>query len=165
MFGTKTPAAGTPILPLNDLWQKVWALNRPTAPYQIREGQAEGVHLVAEWKIVDAQWYQIFAKAGLKKTFKVLLWFDEIKHEVRAVDQEFSVAWEAGVPRIGAAVSAFRGQKFESSFGQAYAFTEDLGYGQVYKYRFNTQELKEPLQQVITGGGWTYRPVAFGSLK
>ena len=57
-----------------------------------------------------------------------------------------------------------RGQKVGVEFGTAYAFTEQLDYGQVYNYRFATKELKEPITQVVTGNGWTYRGVAFGKL-
>ena len=35
---------------------------------------------------MDAQWYEIFAKAGLSKAFKVLMKFDEAAGVVRAVD-------------------------------------------------------------------------------
>ncbi|MCJ7433097.1 MAG: hypothetical protein MUO77_06375, partial [Anaerolineales bacterium] len=45
------------------VYDRIMALNRPTAPYQIIDGRAKGVDLIAEWKIVDAQWYEIFAKA------------------------------------------------------------------------------------------------------
>lgn len=50
-----------------------WGLNRDTAPFVIRDGRPEGVDLVVEWKIVDAQWYEIFAKAGVQRLFKVLM--------------------------------------------------------------------------------------------
>ena len=46
----------------------------------------------------------------------------------------------------------------------AYAFTEDGGYGQVYRYKFATAEIKTPLQQAVTDSGWTWRGVAFGKL-
>jgi len=36
--------------------------------------------------------------------------------------------------------------------------------GQVYKYRFNSSELKKPLQEVVTKAGWSWKPVAFGRL-
>ena len=32
---------------------------------------------MAEWRIVDAGWYEIFAKANLEKAFKVLMRLDE----------------------------------------------------------------------------------------
>lgn len=40
----------------NILRDMLMALNRPTAPYQIIDGASENVDLIAEWKIVDAQW-------------------------------------------------------------------------------------------------------------
>jgi hypothetical protein len=84
--------------------------------------------------------------------------------EVRAVDREYTVAWSAGVPKLTLSVTAFRGQKQEVKFGKAYAFTETLRPGEVYNYRFNTKEIKQPIQDAVTRCGWTYRGVAFGKL-
>jgi len=162
--GTKKPAAGIAPKSASEVKAAILALNRPTAPYVIRDGAPENVDLVAEWRIVDATWYEIFAKAGLKKVFKVLMKLDPEKHEVRAVDQEYSVEWRAGVPKLSLAAEAFRGQKKEISFGTAYAFTENLEFGQVYRYKFNTGEIKGPLQEAVTGAGWAFWGVAFGKL-
>jgi len=159
LTSTRKPAAGVPVLPADQVKQKLLALNRPTAPWKIVDGAADGVDVVAEWKVVDAQWYEIFAKAGLKKSFRILMKLDPEKHEVRAQDREYEVSWSAGVPKLSIAASAFRGQKQEISFGTAFAFTEELKPGQVYNYRFNTNELKKPLQDAVTSSGWTYRGV------
>jgi len=43
--------------------------------------------------------------------------------------------------------------------GAGYAYTEEAGPGQVYKYRFNTGELKKPLQDAATSNGWAYKGV------
>ena len=59
---------------------------------------------------------------------------------------------------------SFRGQQAELSFGAAYAFTETGGYGEVYRYKFSTGEIKTPLQDAVTAAGWTWRGVAFGRL-
>jgi hypothetical protein len=162
--GTKKPTAGVAPKSVSEVKAAILALNRPTAPYVVRDGGPENVDLVAEWRIVDATWYEIFAKAGLKKVFRVLMKLDPEKHEVRAVDQEYSVEWRAGVPKLSLSAEAFRGQKKELSFGTAYAFTENLEFGQVYRYKFNTGEIKGPLQEAVTGAGWTFRGVAFGKL-
>jgi hypothetical protein len=140
------------------------AINRPTAPFQIRPGDSDEPDLVAEWKIVDASWYQIFAKAHLEKAFKILMRLDDAAKEVRAVDQEWSVEWRAGVPQLGLAASAFRGQTMSIEFGKAYGFTEQLNVGEIYNYRFATSELKDPLQKAVAAVGWRWRPVAFGKL-
>ena len=51
------------------------------------------------------------------------------------------------------------------SFGKALAFREeDLHYGKVYDYRFDTREMTAPLVDVVTGAGWAWKPVAFGKL-
>ncbi|MBI5839518.1 MAG: hypothetical protein HZB19_05395 [Chloroflexi bacterium] len=142
----------------------MFALNRETAPYQIIDGTAENVNLIAEWKIVDAKWYEIFAKASLKKVFRIYMKFDETKHEVRAKDEEYTVEWRAGVPSLSMSASKLQGQTTSVEFGTAYAFTEELKPGQVYKYRFSTNEIKKPIQETVAACGWTYKGVAFGKL-
>jgi hypothetical protein len=162
-FGKK-PAKDMPVLPSSEVRQRLLALNRETAPYQIIDGSSENVDLIAEWKIVDAKWYEIFAKANLTKVFRIYMKFNEDKHEVRAKDEEYTVEWRAGVPSLSMTASKFQGQKTSIEFGTAYAFTEELQPGQVHKYRFNTNEMKKPLQEAVTACGWTYKGVAFGKL-
>jgi hypothetical protein len=161
---TKRPAAGTPVLSRQEVLDRLMSLNRSTAPFHLIDGSEEMVDLIAEWKIVDAQWYEIFAKAGLSKVFKIYLKLDPEAHEVRAMDREYSVSWKAGVPTLSVAVSAFKGQTQSVEFGKAYAFTETLAPGQVYNYKFDTREIKKPIQDTVTGCGWTYKGVAFGKL-
>ncbi|WP_233213310.1 hypothetical protein [Mycobacterium hubeiense] len=162
--GTSKPDPGVAPVPPEQLYHMLLGLNRPTAPWGVRSGAPEGVDLVAEWKIVDASWYEIFAKAHLERAYKVLMRFDPPTTTVRATDQEWMVEWEAGVPQLSLQASGFRGQKTEVSFGTAYAFTETGQYGEVYNYRFNSSELKTPLKATINGAGWTYQAVAFGKL-
>ena len=162
--GSKAPAAGVAKLPAAELRTALLALNRDTSPWQVRDGAPEGCDLVAEWKIVDARWYEIFAKASLTKVFKVLMKLDEAKGEVRSVDQEWTVEWRAGVPVLALSIEAFRGQKVEMSFGAAVGFREDLSLGKIYEYRFATKEIKEPLQDAVTSSGWSWKGVAFGKL-
>ncbi|UJW84491.1 hypothetical protein [Devosia sp. SL43] len=163
--GSKSAPAGVARRPAATLRQALLDSNRDTAPFLIRDGAPEGCDLVAEWKIVDARWYEIFAKASLTKVFKVLMKLDEAKGEVRAVDQEWTVEWRAGVPTLSLSVETFRGQKTEFSFGTAYAFKEDLsGYGKVYQYKFATNEIKDPLVAVAQQNGWGWKGVAFGKL-
>ncbi len=162
LTSTRRPSPGTPKMTPEELRTTLLSLNRHTAPYQVIDGQGEGVDLIAEWKIVDAQWYEIFAKAGLKKVYRIYLKLDAEKHEVRAQDRAFTVTWRVGVPTISASVESFRGQQQSIEFGTGYAFTETLAFGQVYKYRFSTREIKKPIQDAVTGCGWTYKGVAFG---
>jgi hypothetical protein len=162
-FGKKRDK-NIPVLSASEVRERLLGLNRETAPYQIVDGSAENVDLIAQWKIVDAKWYEIFAKANLTKVFRVYLKFDESKHQVRAKDEEYTVEWKAGVPSLSVSASKFQGQTTSIEFGTAYAFTEELKPGQVYKYRFNTNEIKKPIQETIAACGWAYKGVAFGKL-
>ncbi len=164
LTGTKRPKAGVATVAPEALKEAILAVNRDSAPFRIFLSDEPGVDLVAEWKIVDAKWYEIFAKAGLKKTFAIKMRLDEDKREVRAVDEEYSIEWRAGIPSLSLEVSGFRGQKSEISFGTAYAFTEEFKPGQVYNYRFNSAELKNPLREAVLANGWSWRGVAFGKL-
>jgi hypothetical protein len=163
LFGRK-PDKNAPVLGADEVKERLLALNRPTAPYRIVDGGPEQVDLIAEWRIVDAQWYEIFAKAGTTKVFRIYLKFDPAKHEVRAQDREYSVEWRAGVPALSLSTTKFQGQMTSVEFGTAYAFTEELKPGLVYNYRFNTGELKKPIQEAVAACGWSYKGVAFGKL-
>jgi hypothetical protein len=164
LTSTKRPASGTPVLQATEVIERLKALNRPTAPWGVIDGRSEGVDLIAEWKIVDARWYEIFAKAGLAKVFRIYLKLDDATKEVRAQDREYEVSWVAGVPKLSIAGSTFKGQTKSIEFGAAYGFTEDLTIGQQYKYRFETGEIKKPIQEAVTACGWIYKGVAFGKL-
>jgi hypothetical protein len=83
---------------------------------------------------------------------------------VRGKDEEFTVAWRAGVPSLSISATKFQGQMTSVEFGAAYAFTEELKPGEVYNYRFSTNEIKKPIQEVVAACGWGYKGVAFGKL-
>jgi hypothetical protein len=140
------------------------AVNRKTAPFHVRDGKPEGVDLVAEWRILDAQWSEIFEEAGIERTFKMLMKVDEAADEVRAVDQEWEVEWHKGVARLSLAASAFRGRTWERSYGAGYAFREDGSFGKIYEYRFDSGEIRAPLIDAAHAAGWGWHAVAFAKL-
>jgi len=169
----KAPAAvplSTPRIPsINtdpsaDIRSRLLALNRPTAPWQIIDGKSEGVDLIAEWRIVDAQWKEVFSKAKLTQSFRIYMKFDPAKKEVRTMDKETTVQWQGGFPSFHGEASTFKGQQTSISIGMGYAFTETLASGQVYKYRFNSNEMKKPIQDTVKEAGWKYKGIAFGKL-
>lgn len=156
---TRYPEEGTPLLGTEDLKKKIISVNRATAPFQIKDGMEEGVDFIAEWKIVDASWYQIFAKASKQDTFKIYLKIHPETNEVRALDKRFKVEWEAGIPKLSFSASAFVGQQQSVEYGTEYAFTEKGEFGNVYNYRFATSEIKKPIQDAVTSCGWIYKGV------
>jgi hypothetical protein len=164
LSSSKKPKPGTQVCSPEEVLNKLLSLNRSSAPFRIIDGKAEKVDLIVEWKIMDEEWHKIFADAEVKKVFKIYLKLNPAEHQVRAMDREYTVEWEADAPSLSISVSSFKGQSQSIEFGKAYAFSEELGPGKVYKYRFDTRELKGPIQETVTGCGWTYKGVAFGKL-
>jgi len=168
LTGSRSAPKGVQAESVAKLHERLMDINRETAPFKIRSGAPEGVDLVAEWKIVDAKWYSIFAKAGTKRVFKVLMNLDTAKHEIRAQDQSWEVEWELGAPNLQLSASAnakaFKGVSWEKSYEKVWAFREDLSYGTIYEYYFDTNEIKKPLKDATAAAGWGWRGVAFGKL-
>lgn len=163
LTGTKKPKDDIPVLPSEQVHANLLALNRSDAPFVIRE-DGDNADLISEWRIVDSEWYEIFAKAGLSKVSQVLMRFDTEKDEVRSTDRWWTVKWTAGIPELSIDKESSKGQGNYKEFGKAYAFTAEGKFGEVYNYRFDTDELKNPLQDVVTSSGWTWRAVTFGDL-
>jgi hypothetical protein len=161
--GIKHAQEGVAPIPREELEQRLLALNNGQIPFVVRAGSGgkEG-DVVAEWRIVDADWYEIFAKASLKMSHKVYVGLSVKDNEARILEESWEVEWRAGVPTLSISAEAFRGRTFTSkSFGTAYAWrgVNPLDYGQVYDYRFDVSEMKDPIAEIVTSGGWTYRPV------
>ena len=109
--GVKEPEEGTPVLPRDELAERLMAVNEDRVPFTVAAGKGgEEGDLVAEWKIVDATWYEIFAKAGLEKSHRILLVLDEKENEVRALEQSMDVEWSAGVPNLSFSAEKFQGR-------------------------------------------------------
>ncbi len=159
--GVKRPDEDSVIITEPELRDRLLAMNDERLPFAIRPGDIG--ELEAEWKIVDASWYEIFGKAGLTKTHRIHLTLDEAKHEARALEESLDVEWQAGVPRLSFSAEKFQGRTLGSkSFGTGYAFTsiDPLDFGKAYSYRFDVSEMKDPIVQTILDAGWTYVPVA-----
>lgn len=161
--GIKRPDSDTVVRSPDHVRAALLEVNRPTAPFVVREGNADEPEFVAEWRIVDTEWRQVFAKAGVTKVFQVKMRLDPDNSEVRAIEEEWEVKWANGpIPHLSKA--AFRGRKYEKSWSSEYAFNEHGQFGEVYKYRFSTSEIKKPLKKAVTESGWTWRSVAFAKL-
>lgn len=164
--GIKRPDSGTAVLPPEHVRAAILGINRPTAPFVIREsGEGDQGELVAEWRVIDHQWHQVFAEARVYKAFRVSMRLDVENTEVRALDQEREVSWVRGVPSVSFSASAGRGRISQKSYSsEATPFYEHGESGQIYKYRFNTSEIKNPLKEAVLSSGWTWRSVGFGKL-
>jgi hypothetical protein len=160
LTGVKRPAPGVPPIGKDELFKKIKGLANEKTPFVIKA--SDETDLVIELNIVDAKWYEIFAKAGLKKTYRILLLLDDAKNEVRALEQMGELSFRAGVPTANFSAEYFQGRTLtHKEFGTAYAFKEKdpTSFGKVYEYRFDVDDVKGPLIETVTGSGWSYVPV------
>jgi hypothetical protein len=157
--GSKPAKPGAAPVGVEDRRSALLGFNRATAPWQVRDGAEDGCDLVAEWRIVDAEWQGIFFQYGLEKVFRVKLKFDEDAHEVRNVDEQATVTWRDGIPSVSKSWS--RGQINDIQSGTALGFTEQGEFGEVYNYTFRSREIKNPLRDAVTEHGWGWKAVSF----
>jgi hypothetical protein len=154
-----TPAAGKTIL-----IERLLALNDTSKPYHIMKGV--DTDLIAEWKIVDAEWYGVLNKNGLRQAYKALLLVDEARHSVRCFEELGTVSWTVGlkgpIPTVSYARSFFRGRIL---YSKQYA----RGYGlrqlappeprKIYEYKFDINEIRGPIIVTVEESGWEWVPV------
>ncbi len=159
LTNTRRPEPGVLSRSPDEVRSALLGINRDSAPFAIRDGEEDEVSLVAEWRIVEERWHDVFGRAGLKDVFRILLQIHPQSREVRALDVRYTLAWEAGFPTLRLSASGSRGQQWSYSAGTGYTFTEELGPEQVYDYRFRTAEIRRPVQDAVTAAGWTYRGV------
>lgn len=161
--GTKRPEDGIVPRSPQEVYQALLSVNRPDAPFVVRDGGPEGVDLVSEWRITDPAWYQYFAAVNMSKSFKVHMRLNTSKGEVRAVDRTLEVDWIHGVPQLKFP-EVGRGQTKQVEKVWSLGRDKDGDFGVQSEVSFSSSDLKSPLQKATTGAGWTWRGVAFGKL-
>ncbi len=128
------------------LVQRLLALNDPARPWIVRPGPE--ADLLVEWKYADASWWGVLGKAGMKRAYRLRLYFDEARHQCGALDEFGQIDWSAGLlsaPRVHFSHSFFRGiQLVKMERGVAYGFKTPTGSGagKVLAYTFDIAEVK-----------------------
>lgn len=153
------PAARTAPVTAKTLRARILALNELDLPFHVRE---ESDRLVAEWRIADEQWIGLMEAGGLNDVHRIYIDLDAEKHQARSLDVHRTVSWSAGIARVSASFSFFRGISFfgYSRGAQLGVFFRDGRWTmKAYDYRFVLSEMKTPLVQAIVGSGWKFTPV------
>lgn len=159
LTGTRPAKPGLAPVPAGELRAALLHLSRDTAPWHVRDGAGDKCDLVAEWRIIDAQWHGVFSAYGLKSVFRIKMKLDEAAHEVRNLDEQATLTWNDGIPLVSRSWS--RGQINEIQAGQGYGYTEDGQYGQVWNYTFRSSEIRDPLRDAVNDRGWGWKAVSF----
>ena len=158
-----TPAApGVEPVSAVVLQQRLMALNNRDMPFSVSRGTRPNEILV-DWRYADAKWFDLMRVAGMRRTFRLTLRLDEGSHGARAMDSSAALDWSAG--------AGGDNLSFKRSYGITFVAYERggvLGFqfkngmptlDPVYTWRFNLNELRGPVAEVITGSGWNYKPV------
>lgn len=164
--GIHRPAPGTVAVSREKLRADFLALNRPTAPFIVREcraGDPENADLVAEWKIREPAWYAVFGEVELAHNFQVFMTLLPDRQEVQSIDWTWDMKWSGGLPSFSFSSKGSRGQQWE--YRRAIRpFYETTSTGERIAYRFTSSEIKKPLQAVVAAAGWTWRSRFAGRL-
>lgn len=138
---------------------RILALNDLDLPFHVRE-EADG--LVAEWRIADDRWIGLMEAGGLHDVHRIHMQLDPVLERVRSLDVRRTVDWSAGMARVRASFSYFRGISFfqyDRGLQMGVFFRGGRWTTRAYDYRFLLSEMKTPLVQAITGSGWRFTPV------
>lgn len=155
------PKTGALPISKEDLVAKLLAVNDPKLPWAIRRGEKED--LIAEWKIVDEKWVDMFAANRINIIHKLRFRIDTKDYTVHAQDVERRVSWRVGVDGRPQATLHWSGKRgidfYQYDWGALYGLIYKDGKLKIdfaYNYKFNLSEMKNPLIEVVTENGWTW---------
>ncbi|MEV5173536.1 hypothetical protein AB0L10_21165 [Streptomyces flaveolus] len=121
----------------------------------------DGAELVAEWRVRDPAWHAFFARTQLSRTLEIRMRLVPERREVRALDREWEVTWVGGTPRFALSKEQSRGQVRTVSRRWTVDRGSDGRLRMTEDFRFDSAELKTPLQEAVLRLGWVWRGVLF----
>lgn len=126
-------------------------------PYAIEETD-NGFRM--SMNIVDAKWYTLLYKNGIKKTFTIDAKLNEGKQAAATTDTLYALDWQAGadagtfVPKIGAKLNVQKGEVWSYQAGKEYGVNNDGKVGETASWHFNSSEAKAWLDGQLKASGW-----------
>jgi len=96
--------------------------------------------------IADAQWWGLYNRAGLRKTFRWRV--AERRNHFTITDRQFEIRWGAGVPTLGATIQGQNGRILGFSREKIWALSDRGRIEPVVDYRFNSREGRDLIRAV-----------------
>lgn len=155
------PAKG-PARPRADVLAALLALHGPQDAWRLAPLSPTALRL--DWNVVDASWYELFAKVKLSVVYRMRLYLEETTHEVRTYESLRSGSWFLGfdglTPRFSWSWRYQAGALNVLWSGLAYGITRGFPprIGQVYRFTLDTAEAKRGIEAVANRAGWTLYP-------
>jgi hypothetical protein len=160
LTGSRTADAGASPVPAAELKAALLALNSDNRPWRVAETTKRDDQLFATWKFDEPRWQKLLTDTYMTRRIKILMEFREDRHEVRSVDEEFSVDAGAGIRSgwLGAffSFSYGRGQAPQSGSQWTFGKKPDGHFGLLEHERLSSEQVKDALRQVVTSHGWAW---------
>jgi hypothetical protein len=151
-------------LPLGQVRTALLALNEPVREYRVVP--LSDVQMRLDWNVVDASWYELFAKVKLSIVYHARLYLHEPEHEVRCHETLRSssrfIGFEGFCPRFSFQLYYRSGALNVIWTGLAYGIKKGFPpqIGQVYSFCLDTIRAKREIAAAANNVGWAFRPVA-----
>ncbi|MET7482637.1 hypothetical protein [Streptomyces sp. NPDC005538] len=164
LTGTQHPTQGVSPVPGEELRAALLGLNRSEVPYVVRYGGGEQCDLLAEWRLAEPAWEQVFVRSEISHAVRIRMRLDHKAHEVRALEEQWELS-RVGTPTTLQVSSEYtRGPSRTVSRQWTLGRGADGGLEATETFRFDSAEMREPLRDTVLGSGWTWRGVVFGKL-
>ncbi|WP_367321341.1 hypothetical protein [Streptomyces sp. HUAS ZL42] len=164
LTGTQRPADGVVPVAAEEVRTALLSLNSPDVPYVIRGGGGDDADLVAEWRLAEPAWQNLFVQSQLTRALRIRMRLVQESHEVRAVEEQWEVTRVGNPPRLEASSQYSRGQ--DRTVTRYWTIERgDSGRLQATEtFRFNAGDLRNPLRNAVLKSGWTWRGLLLGKL-
>jgi hypothetical protein len=157
--GSRAADAGVPPVPAAELKVALLALNSDSLPWRVVATTNPDDQVFWAWKIHERRWRRLFTGTHGRWRIRILMDFREDRHEIRSVDEEFSVATAGGFSGwLGGffSLSYNRGQILQSRSQWTFGKRPDGHFGVLEHERLSSEKVKEALRQAVTSHGWTW---------
>lgn len=145
--------------PPEKIREEILSINTYDCPVTVKEKNPN--HFIITWKYVDATWWEVFRKAGMRSNYRLHVKLDPARHEARLIDVETGMNWNAGLTGFHQRFTFFRGIMMKVSIGKAWGIRENFSLGKLYDYHFNSSEVKSPVFNTLLRAGWNVRFALF----
>jgi hypothetical protein len=127
----------------DEFFERVRAAAEGT-PYVVTETE-KGFDVTLD--VVDAQWYGVLNKAGVKRVFSHhVRWLGDDAYSI--TDESRSLEWVAGAPRIAASAAVMKGRIIQFGARKVWAFDAQGHFGVQAEYRFDSREGRDLIEGV-----------------
>lgn len=144
----------------NDLLRQILQLS--SSSNEFTANTSNETDIVVKRRTLDAEYYKVVGKEGLKETYKAYLLLDEERHEARYYEIITSEAKSADISpasNLHVEKEFFKGKTlFKKESGKAWGWetSDPRSFGKVYDYQFDVRKIREPIKSLIEQNGWKF---------